>query len=92
MGAKAENRLTKTMNSRFDSHGVWNFGWMLLKMEGSRPSRDMEKKTRDWPSSITRITEVKPAMMASLTAVFSQTNGVLAMASATGAALPLKAV
>jgi hypothetical protein len=42
IGANAENRLTNTMNSRFDRHGVRNFGWMDAKMPGSRPSRDIE--------------------------------------------------
>ena len=66
IGAKAENRLTKTMNSRFERQGVRNLGWISEKTLGSRPSRDIEKNTRDWPSSITRITDVNPAMIAIL--------------------------
>ncbi len=42
IGAKAENSATNTMNSRFERHGVRNFGWMSEKILGSRPSRDIE--------------------------------------------------
>ena len=65
---------------------------MSEKILGSRPSRDIEKNTRDWPSSITRITDVKPAMIASLTSGCSQLYGVCAMATATGAATPLNSL
>ena len=29
--------------------GVRNFGWTFAKLRGSRPSRAMAKKMRDWP-------------------------------------------
>jgi hypothetical protein len=42
IGAKAENRLTNTMNTRFERQGVRNFGWMSEKIRDASPSRDIE--------------------------------------------------
>ena len=42
IGTKPANRLTNTMNTRFDRHGVRNRGWMSEKTCGTRPSRDIE--------------------------------------------------
>src|SRR5947209_6175681 len=58
MGKKPLNNETNTIKMRLQRQGVWNFGWMSEKILGSRPSRDIEKNTRDWPSNITRITLV----------------------------------
>jgi hypothetical protein len=41
-------------------HGVRNLGWMAEAHLGNRPSLDMEKKTRDWPSSMTSMTVPSP--------------------------------
>src|SRR5579864_5711753 len=62
-GNSAENGATQTINSRFDRHGVWNRGCTSEKSLETGPSRDMEKKTRDCPNSITRITDVNPQMI-----------------------------
>src|SRR5215475_16125029 len=42
--------------------GVWNFGCTLLTNGGSKPSSAIVQKIRDCPSSITKITELRPAM------------------------------
>ena len=39
---------------------------------GTSPSRDIEKNTRDWPISMTRITDVKPTRIATVTSLASQ--------------------
>jgi hypothetical protein len=39
---------------------------------GTRPSRLIEKNTRDWPISMTRITDEKPARIATVTSLASQ--------------------
>src|SRR6185503_2131113 len=70
-GRKAENGVTKSMNSKFERHGVRNLGWTSEKTFGTSPSRDMEKNTRLWPSSITSITEVNPQMIPNLIRTFS---------------------
>src|SRR5579863_3424846 len=75
-GRKAEKGDTKSMNKRFERHGVRNFGWMSEKTLGTRPSRDMEKNTRLCPSSITSMTEVNPQMMPNLMRNFSHSYGV----------------
>jgi hypothetical protein len=87
-GRNAENDATKKKNSGLDREGVCSLGWISEKTLGSSPSRDMESNTRDWPSSITRITEVKPQTMPNFTRLFIHRNGVLSMASAAGAATP----
>src|SRR5690348_12507240 len=40
-GRKAEKGATKIMNSRFERHGVRNFGWTSEKTWGTSPSRDI---------------------------------------------------
>src|ERR1700682_1144083 len=64
---KAASRPVKTKKSRFDLYGVLNRGCTSEKTLGTRPSRLIEKKTRDCPSNITRITEEKPARIATVT-------------------------
>ncbi len=49
------------------THGVLKRGWIRLMKGGSSPSRDMAQKTRDCPSSITRITDDNPAMAPTFT-------------------------
>src|SRR5688572_5670597 len=49
--------------------GVWNLGWILLTKGGSRPSLDIVQKTRDWPRSMTRMTDERPAIAPSLISV-----------------------
>ena len=44
--------------------GVPYLGWILAKLAGSRPSLAIAKKMRGWPSSETRMTEVRPASVA----------------------------
>ena len=60
MGNTAGRKATIDPTTMFEIHGVRNLGWISLAHLGSRPSRDMEKKTRDWPSSITSITVARP--------------------------------
>src|SRR5437899_8544900 len=59
-------------------------------MFGTKPSRLMEQNTRDWPSSITRITDEKPARIATVTDFDSHSNPVMyfVMANATEASRP----
>src|ERR1017187_350171 len=75
IGRKPENSETKTMKIMLQRHGVWNLGWMSENTAGNRPSFDMEKNTRDWPSSMTRMTDVYPAMMPITMVVCSATDG-----------------
>ena len=58
-------------NKKFDFHGVLNFGCSCENTLGTNPSFDMEKNTRDYPISITSITEENPARMATVTSVES---------------------
>ena len=41
-------------------HGVRNLGWIAEAHFGNSPSFDIEKNTRDWPSSMTSITVASP--------------------------------
>src|SRR5262249_47299773 len=66
-GRNAANSDVNTKNSRFDLYGVRYFGWTSEKTFGTRPSWLIEKNTRDWPSSITRMTDEKPARIATVT-------------------------
>ena len=52
--------------------GVRNRGWIFATTGGSRPSCAIEKKIRGWLRSMTRITEVSPAIAPSLTIAESQ--------------------
>ena len=70
-GTKAANKLTNTMNKRFDLEGVPNLGCTSENTFGSKPSFYIEKNTRDWPISITIITEEYPARIAMIIALFS---------------------
>src|SRR6185312_16120072 len=65
-GTKPANAPTSTKNTMFALYGVKYFGWTSENIFGTRPSRDIEKNTRDWPISITRITDVKPNRIASV--------------------------
>ncbi len=46
-GTKAANKLTKSINNKFDFAGVPNLGCTFEKTFGNKPSFDMEKNTRD---------------------------------------------
>ena len=46
-GTKAANKLTKSINNKFDLLGVPNFGCTRENIFGNNPSLLMEKKTRD---------------------------------------------
>src|SRR4051812_24952474 len=70
-GRNAANTPTNTKNSRFDFHGVRYLGWTSLNTLGTRPSRLIEKNTRDWPISMTRITDENPARIATVTSLAS---------------------
>src|SRR5687768_11548480 len=48
--ANAANVATKVPVMMVPTYGVRNFGWSFEKNFGSRPSRDIEKKMRGWPS------------------------------------------
>src|ERR1039457_7453807 len=54
IGRKPEKSETKTMKIRLQRQGVRNFAWTSENTLGSSPSRDIEKNTRDCPSSIDR--------------------------------------
>ena len=47
--------------------GVRNRGWIFATTGGSRPSFDIAKKIRGWLRSMTRMTELRPAIAPSLT-------------------------
>ena len=49
-----------------------NFGCVSENTFGTSPSRLIAKNTRDCPSSITRITDEKPARIATVTNFASQ--------------------
>src|SRR5438067_11309315 len=71
-GTNAANAPTKPKNKKLALYGVRYFGWTSENTFGTRPSRDIEKNTRDWPISITRITDVKPNKIATVTSLASQ--------------------
>src|SRR6476469_7904710 len=60
MGRDAARKATQVPTIRVEIHGVRNFGCTALKTPGKSQSRDMEKKTRDCPSNMTTIVELKP--------------------------------
>src|SRR2546428_677644 len=66
-GTNAARTPVKTKNNILDLYGVLKRGCTSEKIRGTKPSRLMEKKTRDWPSSITRMTDEKPAKIATVT-------------------------
>ncbi len=66
--------------------GVRNRGCTTLAQRGSRPSRDMVKKMRDCPSSITSITLESPATAPILTSRLPQRTPVASIPTATGSA------
>src|SRR6201993_1549577 len=47
MGSDAARKATQVPTIRVEIQGVRNLGWTALKVFGSSPSFDMEKKTRD---------------------------------------------
>src|SRR6185437_51801 len=51
MGSDAASSATKKPTLIVEIHGVRKRGWITLKKPGRSLSRDMEKKTRDCPSS-----------------------------------------
>src|SRR3569623_1419466 len=71
-GTKPANAPTRTKNTRFALYGVKYFGWTSENIFGTSPSRDIEKNTRDWPISSTRITDVNPNKIATVTSLPSQ--------------------
>src|SRR3546814_13231028 len=50
-GKKAANSATATPVMIVITCGVLNFGWIFEKAAGSRPSRLITKKMRDWPTA-----------------------------------------
>src|SRR5690348_3497410 len=55
MGVKAATVATHKPTRIVEIYGVRNRGWILHAHGGSKPSRDIEKNTRDCPSSMTTI-------------------------------------
>ena len=68
-GMKAAKAPTKSEQEHVGLVGRAELGVQVGEEAGSRPSFDMEKKTRLWPSSMTRMTLEKPARMATVTMV-----------------------
>src|SRR2546421_13067146 len=66
-GTNAASRPVNTKNNMFDLEGVRYRGWTSEKTWGTSPSRLIEKKTSDWPNNITKMTEEKPAKIATVT-------------------------
>ena len=62
IGTKEAKIATKIPTVMLQIHGVRKRGWTEPAHSGSRPSRDMEKKTRDCPSNMTSMTLPKPAI------------------------------
>ena len=52
MSKRPEGMATTKPATQVEKAGVRKSGWTLEKTLGSRPSRDMENHTRDWPSLI----------------------------------------
>ena len=50
MSKRPEGMATTIPATQVEKAGVRKTGWTELKILGSRPSRDMENQTRDWPS------------------------------------------
>src|SRR5215472_4383833 len=65
-------------------HGVRNFGCTLLTNFGNKPSSAMVQKIRDWPNSITRITELRPAIAPNLISEAIQPTPAWSAATAIG--------
>src|SRR5205085_5717352 len=70
-GTKPPKMAVRKKKMMFDFHGVRYLGWTSPNIDGTRPSRDIEENTRDCPSSITRITDEKPARIATVTSLDS---------------------
>src|SRR5881275_699987 len=89
-GTSAARAPVKTKNSMFDFHGVRYRGCTSEKIDGTSPSRLIEKNTRDWPNNITRMTDEKPARIATVTERESHSYPCmyLLIANATDASLP----
>src|SRR6202048_1978393 len=89
-GTKAASKPVKTKKSMFDLYGVLNRGCTSEKTLGTSPSRLIEKNTRDCPSNITRMTDDKPARIATVTDFDSHSQPVmyLVIAKATDASRP----
>ncbi len=85
MGRMAGRKATKTPTTMDEIQGVRKRGCTAPAQRGSRPSRDMEKNTRDWPSSITSITVLRPMMVPIRTRNSPHCTPVSAMPSAMGA-------
>src|ERR1051326_7977516 len=60
VGREAASSATKKPTPIVEIHGVRKRGWITLKKPGRSLSRDIEKKTRDCPSSMTTIVLVRP--------------------------------
>src|SRR5580698_1185261 len=65
-------------------HGVRNLGCTADAHLGSSPSLDIEKNTRDWPSSITSITVANPKTAPIFTSSEPQLTPVTSIPTATG--------
>src|SRR5947209_6002992 len=89
-GTNAASAPVKTKNNMFDFQGVRYRGCTWEKIAGTNPSRLIEKKTRDWPNSITRMTDENPARIAIVTARESHSYPCmyLLIANATDASRP----
>src|SRR5580700_3460570 len=60
IGVNAATVATTRPTRIVERYGVRKRGWMALAHLGSNPSFDMEKKTRDCPSNITTMVELRP--------------------------------
>src|SRR5947209_1702108 len=84
IGVRAPARATQMPTKIVERYGVRKRGCTLLAHAGSRPSLDIEKKTRDCPSNITTIVLLNPQIAPSLTTMLPQRTPVTSMPMAIG--------
>ncbi len=84
IGRDAASTATNMPTVSVEIQGVRKRRWTALNMEGSKRSRDMEKNTRDYPSSMTTIVLVRPMSAPSFTSKLPQPTPVESMPIASG--------
>src|SRR5947209_3254733 len=84
MGNDAASAATNTPTVMDDIQGVRNFGCTALNIDGSSPSFDIEKNTRDCPRSMTTMVLLKPMSAPIFTSKLPQCTPVRSMPTANG--------
>ena len=84
IGRDAASTATKSPTVNVEIQGVRKRGWTARNRPGNKPSRDIEKNTRDCPSNMTTIVLVRPIRAPSFTNKLPQRTPVESMPMASG--------